>query len=78
MKEFKNKNSYRNVLAAILKQKEPFCLTDIAIRLKNNDGITDEGLVLKVLNDMYEEGLVGYEKVTTEDRGNAGWAFVVK
>ena len=59
----------------IFNQTEPFCLTDICNRIDKIEP-TDHNLILSVLDEMYEEGLVSFEHLP-EKKGNTEWAFVV-
>lgn len=58
----KDKNDVRIIRRFILGQKEPFCLVDI-YRRAEREGITDRGLVLNVLDELYEEGLIYYDRI---------------
>lgn len=58
----KVKNDVRIIRRFIMGQKEPFCLVDIYHRAER-EGITDRGLVLNVLDELYEEGLIYYDRI---------------
>ena len=62
----------------ILDQKEPFCITDILERFSIYKNIEDRGLILDELDDLYDEGLIGYEEIKRGDTSYSIWAFVVK
>ncbi len=66
-----------NIKRKILTQTEPFCLADLYNRVgaKNNN---DKKVVLSTLDELYDDELVEYKKVTTEDRANFGYAYVIK
>ncbi len=52
-----NMNDVTVIRKFILGQTKPFCTTDLYIRAAKK-GITDRGLVLKVLNELFAEGIV--------------------
>lgn len=59
----------------ILTMEKPFCITDLFVAL-NLAGITDRDLILEVLDELYERGLVEYrhrEGVVDDPK----WAFHV-
>jgi len=60
----------------IIKQTEPFCIVDIKVRAEMA-GFTNFGMVLTVLDDMYDEGLVKYGKVPCKHPESSEWAFYV-
>ena len=66
-----------NIKRNILTQTEPFCLTDLYNRIgaKNNN---DKKVILSTLDELYNDELVEYKKVTTEDKANFGYAYVIK
>ena len=70
------KNTPQNVRNEIFNQKDPFCLTDIINRLKET-GITNEGLILLILNELFNAGFLDYKEVISSN-GEKIWAFVVK
>ncbi len=59
----------------IFSQEKPFCLVDINRRL-NKIEETDSELILSVLDQMFDEGLVSYGELP-EKQGNTNWAFFV-
>ena len=60
----------------ILSQTKPFCLVDLNNRVnKNNDA--DKGLIMDELDQLYDAGLIEYDKVVSEDKGFNGYAFQV-
>ncbi|MBQ7240662.1 MAG: hypothetical protein IJS56_04390 [Bacilli bacterium] len=60
----------------ILSQTKPFCLVDLNNRInKNNDA--DKGLIIDELDQLYDAGLIEYDKVVSEDKGFSGYAFQV-
>ena len=66
------KNLRSIVREAILKQTEPFCISDIYFRLEN---VTkDRELILQVLDELYDEQLLDHVCINRE---NHLWAFVV-
>lgn len=70
-----------HIRKAILEMDKPFCITDLLIRLKNQ-GITNKGLILRVLDEMYNEGLIKYERVSgfiddPDSEQRTEWAFRV-
>ena len=70
-------NSLRsNVRVQILNQKEPFCLSDIYLRM-SMENINDKELVTQVLNELYSEGLIEYSKIGLPTQKNSGYAFCV-
>ena len=58
-------SSRKNVRVQILNQKQPFCLSDIYTRMSKKN-ITDKELVTQVLNELYDEGLIEYSKISTQ------------
>lgn len=59
----------------ILEMDTPFCLSDLFVRLRKK-GVSDRELTLQVLDELYDDGLIEYVKVET-DNGVIG-AFRVK
>ena len=63
----------------ILKMKKPFCISDLFFRLEKN-GFTDRELIIQVLDELYDEGLIDYCKLTgtvDDPDSSSGWAFRV-
>lgn len=62
---------------AIIQMEKPFCTADLISRLKKQ-GFENKGLILEIFNEMFDEGLITYEKVTSranESVPNDGWSF---
>ena len=67
------------VRMAILGMDKPFCITDLFLRLEEH-GITDREIILSVLDELYDEGFINYDRVngTVDDtNNNASWAFKI-
>lgn len=47
---------------AIIEMEEPFCKVDLLSRLEKQ-GFENKGLIIEVFNEMFDEGLIKYEKV---------------
>lgn len=63
-------NLCTEIRQAILKQKGPFCISDLYVRLKN---LTDDrNLILQCLDELYDKRLVDYKSIEKDL-----WAFVV-
>ena len=62
----------------ILGMKKPFCISDLLSRLKEK-GIYDSALIIQVLNELYEEGLVDYDRKSgmVDEPDSSEWAFYV-
>lgn len=59
----------------ILAMEKPFCITDLFVTL-SLEGITDRDLILEILDELYERGIIEYrrrEGVVDEPK----WAFYV-
>ena len=70
-------NDVDYIRKAILAMDKPFCLTDLYLRLEGT-GITDRRLILRVLDELDEEGLIEYDRlegVVDEPSSKANWAF---
>ena len=63
-------------IRCLILNQEPFCLTDIYNRI-NSDQKYDNGLILVVIDELFEEGLLSYKKLYAEDQANFGYAYVV-
>lgn len=64
---------------AILRMDKPFCVSDLIARL-HKEGISDTAFIIQVLNELYSEGLVEYNKQTgmvDEPNVTSEWAFSV-
>lgn len=59
----------------ILDQTEPFCINDLYIKIENIIP-ANRGLILDVLNEIYDEGLIIYVKLPKKT-GNTNYAFIV-
>lgn len=64
----------RNIRREILAMDKPFCLTDLYSRLERK-GITDRGLILRILDELYDEGLIEYDKIEGIVDEADSWAF---
>lgn len=66
------------VRALIISMKKPFCVVNLLIRLEK-EGITDQRLILSVLNELYDEGVIIYTEVdgVVDDPNAPKWAFMV-
>ena len=62
----------------ILGMEKPFCIVNLLIRLEK-ENITDRRLILSVLDELFEEGMILYDEVegSVEDPHASKWAFVV-
>ena len=58
-------NERKRVWKAILDQTRPFCQADLFNRLEKQS-ITDRELILQVLDEQFEAGLVAYSQVRKE------------
>ena len=58
-------NERERVWKAILNQTKPFCTADLFDRLEKQS-ITDKELIMQVLNELFETGLVSYGQVMQE------------
>lgn len=70
-------NDVSNIRKEIMAMEKPFCLTDLYIRLEKK-GVTDRGLILTVLDELYAEGLIEYDKIegtVDEPHDEVNWAF---
>lgn len=59
----------------ILAMEKPFCITDLFIAL-DSEGITDRDLILEILDELYERGVIEYrcrEGIVDDPQ----WAFCV-
>lgn len=67
------------VRKAIFQMNKPFCLIDLYVYLKYKENITDRELILNVLEEMCEEGLVIYDEIKEQvkDPNSSRWAFRV-
>ena len=62
---------------SIMKMEKPFCISDLFYRLERN-GITDRELIIQVLDELYDEGLIDYCKLRGfVDGSSSEWAFHV-
>lgn len=66
----------RTIRKAIQNMTIPFCISDLLCRLRKK-GLQNKGLILRVLDDMYDEGLVGYGHIATCLDGERLYAFYV-
>ena len=74
-----NEQIWMTLREFILKQQGPFCLLNLYIRAEKQLGITDQRLIDKVLDEVYQEGNVEYREITPppKDPESATWAFYV-
>ncbi len=63
-----NMNDVTVIRKFILGQTKPFCTTDLYIRAAKK-GITDRGLVLHVLDELFAEGVVLLKEVEIVEDG---------
>lgn len=62
---------------AILDMETPFCLTDLYYHMEKK-GFTDRKMILQVLDELYDDGLIVYDRVKeTVDAPDMMWAFCV-
>ena len=60
----------------ILNMSTPFCMMDLYKRVNPNKEYDDK-LVTWVFNELYDEGLIKYEKLFDDAKGNFVYAFYV-
>lgn len=62
----------------IIGMDKPFCIINLLIRLAE-ENITDRNTILSVLDELYDEGVVIYDKVegSVDDPNAPKWAFRV-
>lgn len=65
------------VRKAILSQTTPFCITDLICRL-NQKGLKNTGIILNALDELFDAGIVKYDKVATHLDGREIYAFYVE
>ena len=66
----------KKIRKKILNISVPFCMMDL-YKIVNPNEEYDKKLVTWVFNELYEEGLIKYEKLFDETKGNLGYAFCV-
>lgn len=69
------KDTYTTIRQTILAMEKPFCIADLFIALDSR-GVDDRNLILEVLDELYERGLIEYrrrEGVVDDPK----WAFHV-
>lgn len=69
------KNVCMKIQQTILAMEKPFCITDLFVVL-DSEGITDRDLILEILDELYERGIIEYrrrEGVVDDPK----WAFHV-
>ena len=74
-----NKNSRVYIWKEILTwTNKPFCISDLYSRLEKK-GVTNRGLMLRVLDELYEVGLLIYDRVQNKktEEGEELFAFHV-
>ena len=71
-------NTLSFVWKAILKMRKPFCIIDLYARLYKK-GVTDRELILQVLDEMYDAGLIDFHKIegVVDEDGEEVWGFTV-
>ena len=62
----KKKSLYTTVRQEVLKLDTPFCIMNILVYFEEKD-ITNTNLILNVLSDMYNEGIIEYVDVEHSD-----------
>ena len=63
----------------ILRMEKPFCISDLIARMEQK-GINDRKLILQVLDEMYEEGVIEYRKnegIVDSPDSSASWCFCI-
>ena len=70
-------DSKREVRRALQAQTKPFCIVDLISRLEQK-GFTDRSIILSELDELYDEGVVGYDRITTHTDGKEVYAFFIK
>ena len=60
----------------ILEQVTPFCISDLYDRLEQKE-LYNKRLIMIVLNELYDEGLVEYKKILPPTNSNSGYAFLI-
>lgn len=64
----------------ILDMDKPFYTADLFARLLKEKNIKDRELILQVLDELYDDGLIGYTKIigkVSEPSESVSWAFYV-
>lgn len=69
------KSDCTRIRRTILSMKKPFCIADLFVVL-NLEGITDRDLILEVLDELYERGLIEYRR-REGAVDDPKWAFYV-
>lgn len=67
----------KEIRKAILAQSKPFCTQDLICRLQKK-GITNKRIILDVLDELFDEGLVKYGKVPTDSKEETQYAFFIE
>lgn len=67
----------KEIRKAILAQSKPFCTQDLICRLQK-EGITNKRMILDVLDELFDEGLVKYDKVSTDSKEETQYAFFIE
>lgn len=68
-----------NLRNKILAMEKPFCLSDLYYSMEM-DGFTDRKMILQVLDELYEDGFIKYDRVNEivdEPDSDIFWAFHV-
>lgn len=68
-------NVCTKIRQTILSMEKPFCITDLFAAL-NSEGIDDRDLILEILDELYERGIIEYrrrEGIIDDPK----WAFYV-
>lgn len=68
-----------NLRNKILAMEKPFCLSDLYYCMEM-DGFTDRKMILQVLDELYEDGFIKYDRVNEivdEPDSDIFWAFHV-
>ena len=66
-------------IRSIILQMKPFCLIDLYVYMEYKYNITNRNLLLAVLDEMMEEGLVQYGFIDgpKKDPNSSDWAFYI-
>ena len=70
-------NTRINIRKQILNLNKPFCISDL-FNIINSDKKIDNGLIIQVLNELYDEELIEYNKIQPPTMEYSGYAFANK
>ena len=65
-------SSYEIIRRTILSMERPFNVSDLFYTLEENHGITNRTLILEVLDELCESGIISYSEINDDC-----WAFEV-